>query len=90
MASPKVILLDEPSMGLAPRLVDEVYEIIRRLRAEGRTMLLVEQFANIALSVADAAYVLENGRIVLHGSAEELLRNPRVRAAYVGTSPAGS
>jgi branched-chain amino acid transport system ATP-binding protein len=86
VAAPKVILMDEPSMGLAPRLVDEVYAIIRQLRAEGRTMLLVEQFANVALSVADFAYVLENGHIVLSGRAEELLRDPRIREAYVGTS----
>jgi branched-chain amino acid transport system ATP-binding protein len=86
MAAPRVILLDEPSMGLAPKLVDEVYSMIKLLRAEGRTMLLVEQFANIALGVADMAYVLENGRIVLSGKAGELLRDPRVRQAYVGAS----
>jgi branched-chain amino acid transport system ATP-binding protein len=86
MAAPRVILLDEPSMGLAPKLVDEVYSMIKFLRAEGRTMLLVEQFANIALGVADMAYVLENGRIVLSGKAGELLRDPRVRQAYVGAS----
>jgi len=83
---PDVILLDEPSLGLAPKLFDEVYAIIRRLRAEGRTMLLVEQFANIALSVADAAYVMENGRIVLSGRAANLLNDPIVREAYVGAS----
>ena len=86
MAAPRVILLDEPSMGLAPKLVDEVYSMIKLLRAEGRTMLLVEQFANIALGVADMAYVLENGCIVLSGKAGELLRDPRVRQAYVGAS----
>lgn len=84
MAKPEVILLDEPSLGLAPKLVGEVYAIIRKLRAKGRTMLLVEQFANIALSVADSAYVLENGRIVLSGHAGDLLNDPRVRAAYIG------
>lgn len=86
MARPEVILLDEPSLGLAPKLVDEVYDIIRTLQVEGRTMLLVEQFANIALSVADSAYVLENGRIVLSGSGRDLLNNTRVREAYIGVS----
>ena len=84
MATPQVLLLDEPSLGLAPKLVKEVYAIIGRLREQGRTMLLVEQFANIALGVADVAYVLENGRIVLSGSGQELLNSPRVRDAYVG------
>jgi branched-chain amino acid transport system ATP-binding protein len=86
MGAPSIILLDEPSMGLAPKLVDEVYSVVRRLRAEGRTMLLVEQFANVALNVADFAYVVENGRIVLSGTAGDLLSNPRVREAYVGAS----
>lgn len=88
VAAPKVVLLDEPSMGLAPKLVAEVYSIIKALRAEGRTMLLVEQFANVALGVADLAYVLENGRVVLSGKAAELLSNPRMREAYVGASRA--
>ncbi len=86
MAAPEVLLLDEPSLGLAPKLVEEVYAIIGRLRRQGRTMLLVEQFANIALSVADVGYVLENGRIVLSGSGPQLLNDPRVRDAYVGVS----
>lgn len=86
MAAPEVLLLDEPSLGLAPKLVKEVYATIGRLRRQGRTMLLVEQFANIALGVADVAYVLENGRIVLSGSGPDLLNNPRVRDAYVGAS----
>ena len=86
MAAPEVLLLDEPSLGLAPKLVDEVYATISRLRGQGRTMLLVEQFANIALSVADVAYVLENGRIVLSGSGRDLLNSPRVRDAYIGAS----
>ena len=84
MASPEVLLLDEPSLGLAPKLVEEVYSIIGRLRRQGRTMLLVEQFANIALRVADVGYVIENGRIVLSGSGADLLNSARVRAAYVG------
>jgi branched-chain amino acid transport system ATP-binding protein len=86
MGAPSIILLDEPSMGLAPRLVDEIYCVIRRLRAEGRTILLVEQFANVALNVADFAYVVENGGIVLSGTAGDLLNNPRVREAYIGAS----
>lgn len=84
MAEPELILLDEPSMGLAPKLVEEVYRIIARLREEGRTILLVEQFANLALSVSDYGYVLENGRVVISGSGEEMLRNDRVREAYIG------
>jgi branched-chain amino acid transport system ATP-binding protein len=84
MAAPEVLLLDEPSLGLAPKLVQEVYAIIGRLRRQGRTMLLVEQFANIALGVADVGYVLENGRIVLSGTGADLLNSPRVRDAYVG------
>lgn len=84
MAEPELILLDEPSMGLAPKLVEEVYRIIARLRDEGRTILLVEQFANLALSVSDYGYVLENGRVVISGSGEEMLRNDRVREAYIG------
>jgi len=84
MAAPEVLLLDEPSLGLAPKLVEEVYSIIGRLRRQGRTMLLVEQFANIALRVADVGYVIENGRIVLSGSGADLLNSARVRAAYVG------
>jgi branched-chain amino acid transport system ATP-binding protein len=84
MLNPEVILLDEPSMGLAPILVDEVFRIISRLKAEGVTMLLVEQFAAAALNVADYGYVLENGRISLHGPAESLKSDPAVRAAYLG------
>ena len=84
MLNPEVVLLDEPSMGLAPILVDEVFRIISRLKAEGVTMLLVEQFAAAALNVADYGYVLENGRISLHGPAESLKNDPAVRAAYLG------
>jgi len=84
MLNPEVVLLDEPSMGLAPILVEEVFNIIRRLKAEGITMLLVEQFAAAALDVADYGYVLENGRIALHGSADKLRSDPAVRAAYLG------
>ena len=85
MLNPEVILLDEPSMGLAPILVDEVFRIISRLKAEGVTMLLVEQFAAAALNVADYGYVLENGRISLHGPAEKLRNDPGVKAAYLGS-----
>ena len=84
MLNPDVILLDEPSMGLAPILVDEVFRIIQRLKDAGVTMLLVEQFAAAALKVADYGYVLENGRISLHGPAEQLRNNPSVKAAYLG------
>jgi branched-chain amino acid transport system ATP-binding protein len=84
MLNPEVILLDEPSMGLAPILVDEVFRIIVRLKDEGVTMLLVEQFAAAALNVADYGYVLENGRISVHGPAEKLKNDPAVQAAYLG------
>jgi branched-chain amino acid transport system ATP-binding protein len=84
MLNPDVVLLDEPSMGLAPILVQEVFRIIGRLRSEGVTMLLVEQFAAAALNVADYAYVLENGRISVHGEASKLRNDPAVQAAYLG------
>jgi branched-chain amino acid transport system ATP-binding protein len=84
MLKPEVVLLDEPSMGLAPILVDEVFRIIERLKAQGVTMLLVEQFAAAALAVADYGYVLENGRIAVHGPAHKLRDDPAVKAAYLG------
>ena len=84
MMNPEVVLLDEPSMGLAPILVEEVFRIIARLRSEGVTMLLVEQFAAAALNVADYGYVLENGRIAVHGPAAKLRNDPAVKAAYLG------
>ncbi|MFZ6688602.1 ABC transporter ATP-binding protein [Undibacterium sp. SXout11W] len=84
MLNPEVILLDEPSMGLAPILVDEVFRIIQRLKHEGMTMLLVEQFAAAALAVADYGYVLENGKISVHGPAASLQNDPAVKAAYLG------
>jgi branched-chain amino acid transport system ATP-binding protein len=84
MLNPEVILLDEPSMGLAPILVDEVFRIILRLKEQGITMLLVEQFAAAALNVADYGYVLENGRISVHGPADKLQNDPAVQAAYLG------
>jgi branched-chain amino acid transport system ATP-binding protein len=84
MLDPEVFLLDEPSMGLAPILVEEVFHIISRLKSQGVTMLLVEQFAAAALKVADYGYVLENGRISVHGPAEKLKDDPAVKAAYLG------
>ena len=84
MLNPDVVLLDEPSMGLAPILVEEVFRIISRLKSEGVTMLLVEQFAAAALNVADYGYVLENGRISVHGPADSLKNDPKVVAAYLG------
>ncbi len=86
MLNPDVLLLDEPSMGLAPKLVDEVFATISVLRANRVTMLLVEQFAAAALEVADIGYVLENGRIAAHGPAAALKTDPAVRAAYLGAA----
>ena len=85
MANPKVILMDEPSMGLAPIIVEEVFATICRLKKAGITLLLVEQMARMALEVADYAYVMERGRIVVAGVPEELRKNERVLAAYLGT-----
>jgi branched-chain amino acid transport system ATP-binding protein len=84
MLNPDIVLLDEPSMGLAPILVEEVFRIISDLKQRGVTMLLVEQFAAAALNVADYGYVLENGRISVHGPAESLKNDPAVKAAYLG------
>jgi branched-chain amino acid transport system ATP-binding protein len=86
MLQPDVLLLDEPSMGLAPKLVEEVFATIVRLKREKITMLLVEQFAAAALDVADYGYVLENGKISVHGPAAELKASPAVRAAYLGAA----
>lgn len=84
MADPNVLLLDEPSMGLAPKLVDEIFGLIAKLKAARRTILLVEQNARLALEVADDAYVLETGRIRLSGKAREIANDPQVLAAYLG------
>ena len=84
MLNPETVLLDEPSMGLAPILVEEVFRIIGDLKSRGVTMLLVEQFAAAALKVADYGYVLENGRISVHGEASKLRDDPAVKAAYLG------
>ena len=84
MAQPKLLLLDEPSMGLAPILVEEIFDIIEEINEQGVSILLVEQNAAMALSVANRAYVLETGRIVLEGPAQEVLANPEVQKAYLG------
>lgn len=84
MSRPKLLMLDEPSMGLSPLLVDQVFEIIKDIHKDGTTVLLVEQNAKKALSVADRAYVLETGKIALSGSAKELLDNDSVKKAYLG------
>ena len=84
MSAPKLMMLDEPSMGLAPILVEQVFDIIRELHRAGTTILLVEQNAQMALSIADRAYVLENGQITLSGTGAELARSERVQKAYLG------
>ncbi len=84
MSSPKLIMLDEPSMGLAPILVEQVFEIIRQLHKSGTTILLVEQNAQMALAVADRAYVLETGRVTLSGTGHELAESEQVQKAYLG------
>ncbi len=90
MAKPKVLLLDEPSLGLAPLLVREIFSIIKQINEEeGTTILVVEQNANIALSIADYGYIMENGRIVLEGSVDYLLSNEDVREFYLGLSEVG-
>lgn len=84
MSRPTLLLLDEPSMGLAPILVEEIFDIIDQINAQGTSILLVEQNASMALSVANRGYVLETGEVVLQGGAQELLENPEVQAAYLG------
>ena len=84
MSMPKLLLLDEPSLGLAPIIIQQIFDIIEQLRKDGVTIFLVEQNANQALKLADRGYVLENGRIVMQGSGHELLTNPKVRDAYLG------
>jgi len=84
MSEPKLLLMDEPSMGLAPLVVLEIARTIRKLRDEGVTIVLVEQMATVALELADHAYVLENGRVTLSGPARELAQNPEVKRAYLG------
>ena len=84
MSRPKVLMMDEPSLGLAPLIVKDIFSIIRRVNADGITVLLIEQNANAALRIADYGYVLETGVIALTGTGEELLRNESVREAYLG------
>ena len=84
MSRPKVLLLDEPSMGLSPIMVDKIFEVVRDVSAQGVTILLVEQNASRALGIADRGYVMESGAVTMNGEAKELLSDPRVRAAYLG------
>ncbi len=84
MARPKLIMMDEPSMGLAPLVMKDIFSIVRRLREDGNTVLLVEQNAKAALGIADRGYVLETGRIIMEGTAEDLLSNREVQRAYLG------
>ena len=84
MSRPKVLLLDEPSMGLSPIMVDKIFEVVRDVSARGVTILLVEQNASRALGIADRGYVMESGTVTMNGPAKELLNDPRVRAAYLG------
>jgi len=84
MSNPRLLLLDEPSMGLAPMLVEKIFEIVVEINKSGTTIMLVEQNASMALSIANRAYVLETGEVVLSGDAAELARNPEVRKAYLG------
>ena len=91
MARPKLVLLDEPSLGLAPLLVQEIYEIIKKINAEQKmAILLVEQNARAALNIADYGYVMENGGIVLSGPADSLRNNENIRESYMGLSAVGS
>jgi branched-chain amino acid transport system ATP-binding protein len=90
MAHPKLIMLDEPSLGLGPKLVTEVFDIVRRLNEELKTtMLIVEQNARLALEIATRGYIMEQGRIVLEGPARELVENPDVQEFYLGLSESG-
>jgi branched-chain amino acid transport system ATP-binding protein len=89
MAQPRLILLDEPSLGLAPLIVQQVFEIIAEIRKQGTTVLLVEQNAHMALLVADRGYVLETGRLVAEGNPKALWNNDEVRAAYLGSRKMG-
>ena len=84
MSRPKVLLLDEPSMGLSPIMVDKIFEVVREVYAQGVTILLVEQNASRALQIADRGYVMESGVITMSGNARQMLDDPKVRAAYLG------
>ena len=85
MAKPKLMMMDEPSLGLAPLVVQDIFSIIRELKSEGITILLIEQNANAALRCADYGFVMETGRITMTGSGQELLANEDVKAAYLGS-----
>jgi branched-chain amino acid transport system ATP-binding protein len=89
MARPRMILLDEPSMGLAPQIVEEIFEIVKNLNATGVSFLLAEQNTMVALRFADFGYILENGRVVLEGSAEGLAKNEDVKEFYLGIASGG-
>jgi branched-chain amino acid transport system ATP-binding protein len=84
LSKPKILMLDEPSLGLAPRIVQQIFQIIQKLNAEGMTILLVEQNARMALKVSHRAYVLETGKVVLSGEGKALLENPEIQRAYLG------
>ena len=84
MSLPKLLMFDEPSLGLAPILVREIFNVIRRIRAEGTTVLIVEQNVKQTLAIADRAYVLESGKLVMQGTGEALLNDEHVRTAYLG------
>jgi branched-chain amino acid transport system ATP-binding protein len=86
LARPRLLLLDEPSMGLAPKLIQQIFSIIREINTQGTTVLLVEQNAQQALSVADRAYILETGSIVKEGTGRELLGDPAIKEAYLGVA----
>jgi len=89
MSRPKLLILDEPSLGLAPLIVEEIFGIIQRIRDDGTAILLVEQNANMALGISDHGYVLESGEVLLSGTATELIRDPQVQRAYMGHGDAG-
>ena len=84
VAAPKILMLDEPSLGLAPQLINELFEVLAQLRDEGITILLVDQMAGLALAVADRGYILDSGRVVHEGSAREIREDPALERAYLG------
>ena len=88
MSRPKVLMMDEPSLGLAPLVIKDIFKIIQEINNQGMTILLIEQNANMALKIADIAYVLETGRITMTGTGKELLENPEIKAAYLGKKKA--
>jgi branched-chain amino acid transport system ATP-binding protein len=90
MAAPKLLILDEPSLGLAPRLVDEMFDLVRGLRGQGLAILLSEQNAQMSLAIADRGYVIENGRVMLAGAGRELLQSTEVADRYLGIGAAPS